>query len=125
MRGCSRLLVVSATYSRLRIIWERTSELLGLLSRDRTQVAQIALVTDKHDNNVGVGVVPQLLQPPVDILVGLVLADIVHEEGTDSAAIVGRGNGTVALLTSGIPDLCLDCLRVDLNRTGRELHTDR
>lgn len=94
---------------------KRTGKLLGLLGRDRTQVSQIALVTDQHDDDVGIGMVPQLLQPPVDILVGLVLADIIDEEGADSATVVSRGNGTVALLASSIPDLCLDGLGVDLD----------
>lgn len=101
-----------------------TGKLLGLLGGDRTKVSQIALVTDQHDHNIGVGVVPQLLQPPVDIVVSLVLADVVDEEGTDGATVVGRGDGPVALLTSSIPDLCLDGLGVDLDRASRELHAD-
>lgn len=103
----------------------RTSKLLGLLGGDRTQVPQIALVTNEHNHDIRVGVVAELLQPPGDIVVGLVLADIVDEKGTDSAAVVGRGDGTVALLTGSIPDLCLDGLRVHLNRASRKLHTDR
>lgn len=102
----------------------RTGKLLGLLGGDRTEVSQIALVTDQHDHDIGVGVVSQLLQPPVDIVVGLVLADVVDEEGTDGATVVGRGDGPVALLTSSIPDLCLDGLGVDLDRASRKLHAD-
>lgn len=92
-----------------------TGKLLGLLGRDRPQVPQIALVTNQHDDNIGVSVIPQFLQPTVDIVVSLVLADIVDEEGADSATVVSGGNGTVSLLTSGIPDLCLDGLRVNLD----------
>lgn len=102
----------------------RTGKLLGLLGGDCTEVSQIALVTNQHDHNIRVSVVTQLLQPPVDIVVGLVLADIVDEEGTDGATVVGRGDGPVALLTSSIPNLCLDGLRVDLDRTSRKLHAD-
>lgn len=93
----------------------RTGKGLGLLGGNGSQVPQIALVTDKHNDNVGVGVVAQLLEPSRDVLVGLVLADVVDEEGADSAAVVGRGNGTVAFLSSSIPDLCLDGLGVDLD----------
>lgn len=50
------------------------------------------------------------------------LADIVNEEGTDSTAIVGRRNGPVAFLTSGVPDLCLDGLGINLNGSGCKLH---
>ena len=38
-----------------------TCELFGLLSWDSPQVPQIALVTNQHDNNVGISMVPQLL----------------------------------------------------------------
>ena len=87
-------------------------------------MSQIALVTNKHNNNIRVGMVSELLQPAVDVLVSLVLADIVNEEGTDGATVVGRSDRTVALLTSGIPDLCLDGLGVDLDRASSKLHTD-
>lgn len=87
-------------------------------------MSQITLVPDEHDDDVGVGVVTEFLQPAVDIVVGLVLADIVHKKGTDGATIVGRCNGTVAFLTGSIPDLCLDCLGIHLDGAGCELDTD-
>jgi hypothetical protein len=88
-------------------------------------VAQIALVSDQHDDNVGIGVVPELLQPSRDVLVGLVLADIVDEEGTDGTTVVGRGDGAISLLTGCVPDLCLDGLGVDLDRSCGKLDADR
>lgn len=87
-------------------------------------MSQIALVSDQHDDNVGVSVVPQLLQPSGDVLVGLVLADVVNKEGTDSATVVGRRDGAISLLTGRIPNLRLDGLGVDLNRSRSELDTD-
>lgn len=50
---------------------------------------QIALVSYQHDDNVRVRMVPQLFQPPGHILVRLVLADIVDEQGADCPSIVG------------------------------------
>lgn len=85
---------------------------------------QIALVSNQHNDNVRVGVVAQLLQPPCDILVGLVLADVVHEQGAHGAAVVGRCDGAVALLAGCVPDLCLDRLGVHLDGAGRELDAD-
>ena len=102
----------------------RTGKGLGLLSRHRTKVPQIALVSNQHDDDVGVGVVPELLEPSCDVLVGLVLADVVDEEGTDRTAVVGRSDGAIALLSCRIPDLGLDGLGVDLNGPGRELNTN-
>lgn len=85
---------------------------------------QIALVTHEHDDNVGVGMVAQLLQPPRDILVCLVLADIVDKQRADCAPVVCGGDGTVPLLAGCIPDLRLDGLRIDLDRPGRKLYAD-
>lgn len=85
---------------------------------------QIALVANKHDDDVGIGVVSEFLQPSRDILVGLVLADVIDKKGTNGTTVVGRGDGTIALLAGSIPDLCLDGLRINLNGTGSELDTD-
>lgn len=104
--------------------YQRTCKLLGILRGHSPQVSQIALVSNKHDDDVGVGMVAQLLQPPGHVVVGLVLADIVDEQSTDGTAIVGRGDGPVALLTRGIPNLRLDGLGVDLDGASRELDTD-
>ena len=70
-------------------------------------MAQIALVSDQHNHDVGVGVVPQLLKPPCHIVVCLVLTDVVYEQCTDCAAVVCGGDGSITFLTGGIPDLCL------------------
>ena len=66
-----------------------TCKLLGLLCWHSPQMPQITLVSYQHDDNVRVRVVPQLLQPPGHILVRLVLADIVDEQGADCPSIVG------------------------------------
>lgn len=63
-------------------------------------MTQIALVTDEHDHNVGVGMVAEFLEPAADVLVGLMLGNIVDEQGTDGTTVVRRGNGTVTLLSS-------------------------
>lgn len=59
--------------------------------------------------------ITQLLQPPGHIVVSLVFADIVNEQGSNSAAVVGGSDSTVALLSSGIPDLGFDSLRINLD----------
>lgn len=78
-------------------------------------MSQIALVADQHDHDIGVRMVPKLFQPPRDIVVGLVFADIVDEQGADGSTIVGGCDGSVSLLSRGIPDLCLDRFRVHLD----------
>ena len=102
----------------------RTCKRLGLLGRHCSEMSQIALVSDQHDDDVGVGVVSELLQPPSDVLIGLVLGDIVNQKGSDCASVVSGSNSPVSLLSCGIPDLRLDCLCVNLDGSGRKLHTD-
>lgn len=68
--------------------------------------------------------VAQLLQPPRHVLVRLVLADVVDEQRADGAAVVGRGDGAVALLARGVPDLGLDGFGVDLDGARGELDAD-
>lgn len=88
------------------------------------KVSQIALVSHQHDDNVCVGMVAELFQPACDVLVGLVLGDVVDEEGADCATVVGAGDGAVTLLAGGIPDLRLDGLVVDLDAASGELDAD-
>lgn len=85
---------------------------------------QITLVPDQHDDDVSIGVVTQLLEPPGHVFVCLVLADVVDEQGTDGASVVSGSDGAVSLLPRGIPDLRLDCLLVDLDRPGGKLDAD-
>lgn len=109
------------------IAWKlpRTCKGFGLLRRHRPEMPQITLVSHKHDHDINIGMVSQLFQPPVHILVSLVLANVVDEKGANSAAIVGRRDGPIALLSCSVPNLCLDRLGIDLDRPGGELDPDR
>ena len=86
---------------------------------------QIALVPNKHDHNIGIGMISELLQPTSHIVVGLVLADIVDKQRANRSTIVGRSDCAVSLLTCSVPDLRLDCLCVNLNRPCRKFNADR
>lgn len=101
-----------------------TRERLGLLSWHCSKMSQIALVSDQHDDDVRVGMVSELLQPPSDVLISLVLGDIVNQQGSDCASVVCGGNGSVSLLSCGIPNLRLDRLCINLDRSCRKLHTN-
>ena len=73
---------------------ERKVVLLGegacLLGRDGAKVAQVRLVSDEHDDYVGVGVVAKLSKPALHVLVRQVLGDVIDEQGSDGAAIVTK-----------------------------------
>ena len=60
---------------------------------------QITLVSDKHDHDVRVCVVPELLEPSGDVRVRLVFRDVVDEQRTDRTAVVRRRDRAIAFLT--------------------------
>ena len=65
--------------------------------------------------------VPELPEPPLHVLVGEVLGDVVHEERAHGPAVVGAGDGAVPLLARSVPDLGLDRLPVNLTPPARDL----
>ena len=101
-----------------------TGKGLGLFSGYGSQMPQIALVSDKHDDDVGIRMVAQLLEPSSYVLVRLMLADVVDEKGADSAAVVGGRDGAVAFLAGRVPDLQLDAFSVEFNGSDLEVDAD-
>jgi len=51
---------------------------LGFIGGHSSQVSQVTLIANQHDHNVWIGVIPELAQPPLHILVGEVLRNVVH-----------------------------------------------
>ena len=96
----------------------------GVLGAHGAQVPQVGLVPDERDDDVGVGVVAQLLEPPLDVLESLRLGDVVDQQRADRAAVVGRRDRAVPLLARRVPDLGFHGLAVDGDRAGRELDAD-
>lgn len=92
----------------------------ALIGGDGAQVLEIRLVADEHDDEVSVGVVFELLQPPLDILKSALLRNVVYEQRADGAAVVRRRNGTVTLLTCRVPNLRLNSLAVNLDRPAAD-----
>lgn len=88
-------------------------------------MSQIGLVADEHDDNIVVGVIAQLAQPLLGVLVRDVLGNVVDEESTDGAAIVRARDRPVALLAGRVPDLSLYGFAVHLDAPRGELDTDR
>ena len=59
------------------------------------KVSKIWLVANQHDHDVRVCVLPQLLQPPSDILKRCMPSDIIHQQSTNSTSVVSTSNSTV------------------------------
>ena len=70
-----------------------TCEGAGLIRGHGPQVAQVALVAHQHDDDVAVGVVPQLLQPALHVLVSQVLGDVIHQQRAHCTTVVPAGTG--------------------------------
>ena len=97
---------------------------LGLLGGDSTKMTKIALVSDEHDDDVGISVVAELRQPSLDVLERVLLGDVIHKQSSNSSSVVSAGDGSVSLLASSVPDLRLNHLAVDRDTTGGKLDTD-
>lgn len=84
---------------------EGISEFLAFLEGDLTLALEIVLVTDEELDHVLVSVLVGFLEPVVDVLEGLHVGDVVHDDDAVRTFIVRRGNRLESFLTSGVPDL--------------------
>mmetsp|Transcript_14306 Transcript_14306/g.30342 ORF Transcript_14306/g.30342 Transcript_14306/m.30342 type:complete len:230 (-) Transcript_14306:421-1110(-) len=96
----------------------------GFVGFYRSQVPQIALVSNEHDHNVGFGVIPEFLEPPLDVLKGSVFRNVVDQQGTNGSPVVSAGDRPVAFLSGRVPNLCLDGFALGLDGFGGEFHPD-
>lgn len=65
-----------------------TCESARLVGGNGSQVAQVALIPHQHDDDVVVGVISQLFQPALHVLVGQMFGDVVHQQRADRATII-------------------------------------
>lgn len=68
-------------------------------------IPQIDLVANQHDGNLVIGMLPDLLQPPLDILKGSPLINIVYHEYPWAVPVITPGNGSKGFLSRSIPNL--------------------
>lgn len=66
-------------------------------------VRHIALVAYEELVDTLCGISVDLLQPLLDVVEGIHIGDIVNDADAVRAAVVGRGDGSEALLSCGIP----------------------
>jgi len=64
------------------------------------------------------------VEPLFDIVEGLIVRHIVDNDDTMGSSVVGRSDGTETLLSSGIPDLKLDCLSVKLDSADFKINAN-
>ncbi|CAL5396994.1 unnamed protein product [Camellia sinensis] len=79
---------------------------------------QISLVPDEHDDDVGICVVSQLLQPPAGIFKSGWLCHIVNKKSSERTSIIGTGDCSV------VPYLSLNSSALNLESAGGEFDAD-
>ena len=67
----------------------------------------------------------QFPEPSLAILEAFAFCDVVHEQGTNGATVVGCCDGAVAFLPCCVPNLRLDGLPIMLDLPCRELDANR
>ena len=73
------LITCTTMNGKARLPWQPlTCIFLGFFSGDCAQVTKVTLVTYQHDDNVGVGMVTQFLQPSFHVLICQVFGDVIH-----------------------------------------------
>ena len=68
---------------------------------------------------------PELCEPPLDVLEGVVFRDVINKESSNCITIVGIGNGPISFLASSVPDLRSYVLIFYFDAPRGELHADR
>lgn len=71
------------------------SEGLGVLRRHRSQMTQIAFVSNQHNHNVRIRMIPQLLQPSRNVFERDVTRDVVHDQSANCSSIVRARDCTI------------------------------
>ena len=66
----------------------------------------------------------ELIEPATDVLERRGASDVVDDEGSDGAAVIGGGDGAEAFLAGGIPNLSFDFFVVDEHALSLELDAD-
>jgi hypothetical protein len=74
----------------------RTCEMFCLFRRHCSQMSQITLVSDQHDDDVCIGVISQFLEPSSHVCERLLLGNVVYKECSDGTSVVAVVQGLSA-----------------------------
>ena len=95
--------------------------LLALLKRDGPSVLQIGLVSDQDPRDVVLRVLLNLTHPGVHGVERVAVCDVVDNDDAVGALVVARRDGLESLLASGVPNLQLADLLVDVDGADFEI----
>lgn len=99
----------------------------SVLRLDFSHFGKICLVADQHESHVFLSMGAKLGQPALNVLKTLLLGDVINEQGPRCTSVIRRGDCTVSVLPSSIPNLSFNdvsglggnCARRKLNTDGR------
>ena len=94
------------------------SEFLAFISGDLSGVSHVALIADENAGNVVGCVFFDLVHPVFDGTEALTVSEVIGHDDAVSALVVAARYRLEALLSSGIPNLELDSLSIDLNSSN-------
>ena len=97
---------------------------LSLGGGDRPTVLEIRLVANEENDHVRLRMLLGFFEPAGEVLKGITAGNVVDEEGSGSAAVVGAGDGAKGLLSGRVPDLQLDGLFFDREESGSEFYAN-
>ena len=98
------------------------SKLLSIRGLDLSLVLKIALVPNQHHNQLLFSIISYLSQPSLYILESWLFGDIIDQQRSQSAFVVGTGDCSEPFLPSRIPDLSLDDLLIHGHLLGIKLN---
>jgi len=95
-----------------------------LFFRNGFLVSPVRFVTNQYLVHALGGVLFNIRVPRADIIEGLFIGNIVHEQNAHGASVVSSSNSAEALLASSIPNLEFDALAVELDGTDLEVDSN-
>lgn len=96
----------------------------ALRRTDRPALLQVVLISNQHNDHVGLSMLTGFLQPSRQMLKGVSPSNVVDQEGSRRAAVVTTGDTSEGFLSRGIPDLQLDELVVQVDHAGTKFDPD-
>ena len=66
----------------------------------------------------------ELIEPSADTIESGTAANIVNDESTDGAAVIGRGDGAKPFLAGSIPNLSLNLFAINIHNLSLEFNAD-
>jgi len=99
-------------------------EFLGCCKVHNLLLVKVTLVAYQHFVHMFMAVPINLRKPTLNCSETVLICDVINHDDTVCPPVVAAGDGAEALLPSGVPNLQLDDLAIDLDGTDFKIDTD-